>query len=271
MKLRLPLAALLLATTGIGAAQPRPAPPAASTQSEDARLNAFLDAAFDAQVALSPQQQTQLGLKTNYSRLDDYTDAERTRELALGEGQLADMRRQFDPARLGTQARLSFRLFEDQVTRMRESYRWRWHRFPVTNNGSPMGAIPVFLINNHRIDTVADADAYVARLGEVERVMGEIASNVRHQAGLGIVPPRFNFDPVRADGRRVLTGAPFDAGPDSALFADFKAKVGRAQDRRRREGTADRRRARRAHRPVPPRLRDDARRARRDRAARQRQ
>jgi uncharacterized protein (DUF885 family) len=115
------------------------------------------------------------------------------------------------------------------VARMREGYRWRWHRFPVTNNGSPMGAIPVFLINNHRIDTVADAEAYVARLGAVERVMGEIASNVRHQAELGIVPPRFNFDPVRADGRRILTGAPFDAGADSALLADFKAKVGRLQ------------------------------------------
>jgi uncharacterized protein (DUF885 family) len=228
VKLRLPLAALLLATAGIASAYHQ-APPAASAQSEDARLNAFLDAAFDAQVALSPQQQTQLGLKTSYDRLDDYTDAERARELALGEGQLADMRRQFDPARLGTQARLSFSLFEDQVARMRDSYRWRWHRFPVTNNGSPMGAIPVFLINNHRIDNVADAEAYVARLGEVERVMGEIASNIRHQAGLGIVPPRFNFDPVRADGRRILTGAPFDAGADSALFADFKAKVGRLQ------------------------------------------
>jgi uncharacterized protein (DUF885 family) len=229
VKLQLPLAALLLATTGIGAAQPGGAPAPAAAQSEDARLTAFLDAAFDEAMALSPQQQTQLGLKTNYDRLDDYTDAERGRELALAERQLAALRRQFDPAHLGVQARLSFRLFEGQVARQRESYRWRWHRFAVTNNGSPMGAIPVFLINNHRIDNVADAEAYVARLNEVERVMGEISANIRHQAELGIVPPRFNFDPVRADGRRILTGAPFDNGPDSALFADFQAKVDRLQ------------------------------------------
>jgi uncharacterized protein (DUF885 family) len=57
--------------------------------------------------------------------------------------------------------------------------------------------------------------------------MGEIGANIRHQAELGIVPPAFNFAPVREDGRRILTGAPFTDGPDSALFADFKAKVNR--------------------------------------------
>ena len=113
------------------------------------------------------------------------------------------------------------------IPRDRESFRWRWHGFPATNNGSPMGGLPVFLINNHRIDTVADAEAYVARLREVERVMGEISANMRRQAGLGIVPPAFNFDPVRADGRRLLQGAPFTDGPDMPVFADFKAKVGR--------------------------------------------
>ena len=133
-----------------------------------------------------------------------------------------------------------------------------------------MGTIPVFLINNHRVDSVADAEAYVARLREVERVMGEIGANIRHQAELGIVPPRFNFAPVREDGRRVLAGAPFADGPDSALFADFKAKVGRLQIPPGREGPADRRRPRGADRPVPPRLRIDARHARRDRAARRR-
>ena len=71
-----------------------------------------------------------------------------------------------------------------------------------------MGQIPVFLINNHRVDNVADADAYVARLRDVERVMGEISANMRRQAELGIVPPRFNFAPVREDGRRILRARP---------------------------------------------------------------
>lgn len=231
---RYTLLALLLTTacTTTQVAQtipPSPAPAAAPADSaaEDARLNTFLDAAFDAQVALSPQTQTALGQKSNYDRLDDYTEAARARVLALQERQLADMRAQFNPARLGPQAQLSFRLFEYEAAQDRDAHRWRTHRFPATNNGSPLGNIPVFMINQHRVDTLADAQAYVARLVDVERVMGEIAANMRSQAQAGIVPPAFNFAAVRADGRRILAGAPFAAGADTPLFADFQTKVNR--------------------------------------------
>ncbi len=225
---------------GVGACTTVPAPEAAtpitavasaapSTAAEDQRLMAFLDAAFDARVARSPQFLTSLGSKEQYDRLNDYTDEERVRNLALAEQQLAEMRRQFRPEQLTDAGRLSYRLFEDEVERARENHRWRWHSFPATNFSSPMGALPVFLINNHRVDTVADAEAYVARLVEVERVGREIAANMRRQAAMGIVPPRFNFAPVREDGRRVLDGAPFTSGADTPVFADFKAKVGRLQ------------------------------------------
>ena len=234
MKPQLSLLALLVAFGCTAAPEPAsvpaPAPAAASAADpavEDARLNAFLDAAFDAQAELQPQQLTQLGIKRHYDRLNDFTDAQRQRRLALAEQQLAQMRADFPPERLSPAGRLSWRLFEQQVERDRDSFRWRWHGFPASTNGSPMGTIPVFLINAHRVDSVADAEAYVARLRDVERVMGEISANMRRQAELGIVPPRFNFAPVRADGRRILVGAPFTDAADGPLFADFKAKVGR--------------------------------------------
>jgi uncharacterized protein (DUF885 family) len=231
MKLRLPFAALLLATaactasTEQGTAGSAVAQP--SQQAEDARLLAFLDAAFEEQIATNPQFLTSLGSKRLYHRLNDYTDAYRQQQLALSEAQLQRLRAEFNPERLSPAGRLSYRMFEEEVEQGRESFAWRWHGFPATTNGSPMGSIPVFLINNHRIDTVEDAEAYISRLREVERVMNEISANMRRQTELGIVPPRFNFAPVRADGRRILNGAPFTSGNNSAVFADFKAKVGR--------------------------------------------
>ena len=230
VKLKLPLIALLLASTACTMNAPEPASTsvvAVDRAAEDARLNAFLDAAFDAQLATNPQFLTALGSKELYDRLNDYTDSYAQQQMALEERQLAEMKAQFDPERLSPAGRLSFRLFEKSVVDDREAFPWRRHGFPASTNGSPMGAIPVFLINNHRIDTVADAEAYVSRLREVERVMREIGANMRDQAERGIVPPRFNFQPVREDGRRILQGAPFTAGADSAVFADFKAKVGR--------------------------------------------
>ncbi len=192
---------------------------------EDRALLQFLDQAFDERLGLSPESQTRLGLKTNYDRLDDYTDAASTRGQALAERQLKDMHARFKPDQLGESARVSYRLFEYEVERGRESLRFRNLSFPVSTNGSPAGDIPVLLINNHKIDSVEDAVAYIARLRDTERVMREVATRMRAQAAAGIIPNKVNFAPARADALKVITGAPFDGGADSTLMADFRKKV----------------------------------------------
>lgn len=219
------IAASPLALAGASAlAQQAPAAPSATAQA-DARLNAFLDAAFGEIVALSPQAMTSLGIKMGYDRLDDYSGALDERRLRMAEARLAQMRRDFPPATLGPQARLSYRLFEEQVERQRRNFRFRDYSFPVSTNGSPAGSIPAFLINQHQIASVGDAEAYVARLVEVERAMRETADYMRRQAAKGIIPPQMVFAPARADARKILEGAPFSAGTDSTLLADFRKKV----------------------------------------------
>ena len=233
MKTSLSFAALLLAATACTAPQQEP-PVAASaaTQTaavdpaaEDRRLLEFLDRAFDETIASRPETLTALGSRKDYDKLNDYTDAQAQRQRALAESQLAAMKAEFDYDKLSPAGQLSYKMFENGVVRGREQYEWRKHRFPISTNGSPAGGIPVFLINQHRIETVADAEAYIARLEEVERVMAEVSANVRGQAEMGIVPPKFVFAPVRADARKVLSGAPFDSGPDSTVLADFTKKV----------------------------------------------
>lgn len=192
---------------------------------EDQRLLSFLDRAFDESIALSPQMLTSLGQKDQYGRLDDYSDGAPRKALALAERQLAQMKAQFSVEALSPAGRLSYRLFENEVERQRVSSKWRFHRHPVTNLASPAGSIPVFLINEHRIDTPEDAQAYLSRLREVERAMREVSRGLTTRAEMGIIVPRFTFEPVIADARKVISGAPFDTGPDSAVFADFKKKV----------------------------------------------
>jgi len=223
----LPTVSLLQANAPVPIAVQTPASGSgSSTQAQDAALLQFLDQAYDAQLALSPESQTQLGLKTQYDRLDDYTDAAAVRARALSEAQLKQMHARFRPEQLGESARVSYRLFDYEVARGGESFQFRKLRFPVSTNGSPAGEIPVLLINNHKIDTVADAEAYIARLRETERVMREVSATMRAQAAAGIIPNKVNFAPARADARAVITGAPFDSGPDSTLLADFRKKVG---------------------------------------------
>ena len=219
----LPPRAVTVATPSV---QPEaPAQPVADPAAEERRLLTFLDAAFEEQLARSPQGLTGLGRKEQYDRLNIYTDAYRQEGLVLSQRQLATLRAQFNPANLTSAGRLSYRMFEEEIEQDIATFQWRWHSFPASTNGSPAGSLPVFLINQHRVGSVTDAEAYVARLREIERVMNEITANMRQQAGMGIVPSRFNFAPVRADARRVLAGAPFTAGADTPVFADFKSKV----------------------------------------------
>src|SRR3546814_7155824 len=115
----------------------------------------------------------------------------------MEEAQLAEMKAAFDYDALGPAGQLSYRRFENEVARDREQFEWRWHEFPISTNGSPAGQIPVFLINQHKVDSVADAEAYISRLKEVERVMGEVSADIRRQAEMGIVSPTLTFEPVR--------------------------------------------------------------------------
>lgn len=225
----LPLALLMAGcaaqTDRVMSAPATQARPMASTAAEDARLLAFLDAAFDAQVALSPEYLTSLGSRQDYDRLGDYTLESEARSLALAERQLAEMPARFDPANLGPSARLSYELFERQVERDRASARFDAYSFPVSTNGTPAGSIPVFLINQHKVASVSDAEAYIARLRDSERVMRETVAVMRQQAEMGIVPPEMVFEPATADARSILEGAPFTTGADNPVWADFQAKV----------------------------------------------
>ena len=216
---------LLLASVAAPLMAAQPAPVASPDATQDAALVEFLDAAFEARVALSPEFSTSLGLKTDYDKLDDTTDAADDRRLALAEARLAEMKRSFSPGLLSEQGQLNYRLFEEQVETAREQAAFRNYSFPVSTNGSPAGDIPVFLVNQHRIDSVADADAYIARLRDSQRVMQETADRMRAQAAMGIVPPKMVFAPARADARKALIGAPFEDGADGVLLEDFKEKV----------------------------------------------
>jgi uncharacterized protein (DUF885 family) len=80
--------------------------------------------------------------------------------------------------------------------------------------------------NVHGVASVADAEAYISRLSALEQAYRQYIDRIDAAAGRGIVPTSFSFDPVIADARNVLAGAPFDdSGKDSAILADFRAKV----------------------------------------------
>ncbi|MBL8628328.1 MAG: DUF885 domain-containing protein [Rhodospirillaceae bacterium] len=220
-KFALPAITAMMMASGLAVAQ--------DTTAEDLRLNAFLDKAFDERAALQPQLLTSLGLKTSYDRLNDYTPAFDQRMADMSKTQLEAMKREFKPATLGDQAKLSYAVAEWQITQSLENHKWDDHGFIFAANGTPTSNIPVFLINNHRVDNVKDAQDYVSRIKDVERVMNEIAADFTARTDKGILTPDLVFVRALPDARSILVGAPFTDGPGVALWVDFKTKVSKLE------------------------------------------
>ncbi len=200
------------------------------------RLNGWLETRFDAWLAASPLQQTALGLKTNLDRWDDLTPQRFAADKARAEKDLADLRDNFGADELSTEGRLSYRLYEYESEKRISDARWRGLDYPVNQQSGWQQQIASFLINIHRIDTVEDAQAYVARLNGVAGLIDQVMALMREAEDKGALAPRFVYGHVLRDCRNLLTGAPFGPGTDSPLYADFTAKLDGVRDSGNKEG-----------------------------------
>ena len=222
----LALSAALLATPALAQtpAAAQPAAPAAA-QSDDARLAAFFQAAFLQVAQMSPETLTQLGIKQRYNELGDYTYAGQKQQVDAGNALVARMKREFDRTKLSPSSQLSYDLFEKTAAIQNVQLKWYWQAYAVSSTGSALDNLPVLLINAHKVANAADAEAYIARLKAFERVAGEVSDDIDQRTAKGFLPPAFVFGRVIPDAQNQIKGAPFDAGADHPVWADFKAKV----------------------------------------------
>lgn len=204
------------------------APVAAAEVDQNAAIMAFFEEYDAQQLARSPLSKSYRGIKdSDYGKWDDGSDAAEARNYEAERSALKEMRARFDPAKLSPENQLSYRLFEKRAARSEAAYKYNDYGYIFDQMNGAQSQIPAFLINIHRIDTKSDARAYVNRLYGIGPALTEAVGQAKTRAAKGIMPPKWVYPYVIADSRNVITGAPFDSGPDAPLFADFKAKVGK--------------------------------------------
>ena len=198
-----------------------------ATQSETQRLNAWLDEQYAEQLETSPMTKTRLGDKSDYDELDDFSLAAEERDLEWLRASVAEMESEFTYADLNDDGRLSFDMWRFSLERAEAGVPYRQHGY-IFGRGGPHAYLPNFLINFHRVDTVADLEAYVSRLRELDRVFAQLLERSRAASAAGIRQPRFGYDFALAEIERVTAGAPFsnsDSSPNSPLWSDLQAKT----------------------------------------------
>jgi uncharacterized protein (DUF885 family) len=175
-------------------------------QSEDARLRAMLDRFFYDGLKESPESATSASLDTGERAnlrflLSDYSEAARGRDLARSRRDLASLR-SIDRARLGESAALDYDVVEYSLNRSiaaGQSFTFggvggRFTPYVVSQLTGPYRGVPDFLDNSHPIETRSDAEAYLARLSALPRVLDQSSDRLREDAARGVIAPDYVLD-----------------------------------------------------------------------------
>ena len=193
-----------LATTA--AAGALAATPAFAQATEDARLRAQLDKMFEALVDDSPRFATSLGLDKGArahlkSKLDDNSLAARARRLERSRKWLAELKA-IDRAKLSGESRIDLDVVtyqQDQAVRAGDKWKFgdtggNFRPYVISQQSGAYQSVPDFMDSQHRVQTAADAEAYLSRLHEFRRAMDVDLERQRIDAGMGVIPATFVCD-----------------------------------------------------------------------------
>ena len=228
---------VLLSACATTAADPLPMAPAvaevaptapASPAARNAELATFFTAYDKAELEQSPLSKSYRAIKDeDYGELDQYTDAAALENRALDQRTVEALQAKFDRAALSPDDQLSYDLLLYRNTRAASIFPYRRNAYVFDQMNGAQADIPSFLINIHKVDSEADARAYISRLQQSGRFIDQAIAESIEREKAGVLPPRWVFPQVIEQSKNIIAGAPFTAGKDNDLFADFKTKVGK--------------------------------------------
>ncbi|MCW8127735.1 DUF885 domain-containing protein [Microbulbifer halophilus] len=198
---------------------------ATAQQSETQRLNKWFDARYEEQLKFSPMRLSQLGRKELYDQIDDMSEAAQARQLAWRKQTVEELKKNFDYDKLTTAGKESYDLWMFQYQQEKADQAFLRHGYFSGELGGPESRLPTFLINFHKVDTLDDMRAYIARIGGVSRAVDQLLERARLAAKEGVRPPRFAYDLAIERAQKVISGQPFGGEEASPLLADADGKI----------------------------------------------
>jgi len=192
------------------------------------KANKLFDAIFMENIDRSPMMQTYLGIKKDYGKWGEFTEQNTLKELAFTKADLLRVNA-IDTRVLDAQTKISHRLIVQRLENDIADHKWRFHNYPVNQMRGLHAQVPAFLINNHSIANVKEAQDYISRVHGTKKVMEQVVDLLKEREEKGVIAPKFVFNHVIRDAKNILVGAPFGKGESSTLLADFEGKVNKLE------------------------------------------
>jgi len=185
----------------------------------DARLTAAFDAILAESVRESPEFATQLGLDKGANadlrgKLDDNSAAARIRGLARTKAAAARLRA-IAPDTLSPQRRVDrevvlYSLDQQMVGPERFKIDTPIRPYRITQQAGVYFDLPDFLDSTHPVQTRADAEAYLSRLGQMGRALDNDTAVTVDEATRGLLAPDFSLDLALGQMKKLRAPDPAD-------------------------------------------------------------
>ena len=229
-------------TTAAAAGVLAGAPSLAQAQgTNDAQLAALLNSFADEMLRASPETATSLGLDTG-ARADlkgKLSDVSRGSMVADQRSCYAMLRRMWaiDPASLSAPERIRYEAVQYALRLGAQGGDFHYGDnsfksamsegstpFVVSQQTGSLVSVPEFLNSQHKIETRADCESYLARLDAFARQLDQETERVRYDMSSGVIAPDFILDTTLTQARAMRATAAGDSSMVHSL-------VSRAADR----------------------------------------
>ena len=194
------------------------------TSNSSDQANDLFDEMFMESLRESPESMTYMGMRERYSEWDDYSQEAADESIARDKRQLAQLDA-IDADSLDQSASLSLTLYRQRLQNSIDDVRWRHHRYPVNQMRGMHSGIPSFLINQHLIANLEEAQAYIARINGVPVLIADVIKDLRIRQENGILAPQFAFTHSVRDSQNISAGIDDDSAAENPLVTDFNSKI----------------------------------------------
>lgn len=197
-----------------------------SVPNEKLQLNEWLNNKFYERVRRYPQYLAGLGIKERMTEWNDPSYEFALKELEIISNEMNEIKVKFNLDSLADEEKLSYRLFLENSQNSLDQMEWWYHDYALTQMYGAHSGVPTFLINQHPIDNIADANAYIKRIELSGNYLEKVLENTRESARRGIRPPRFVYDHVISTSRNIIRGFPFEKSDKlNLVYNDFNKKI----------------------------------------------
>jgi uncharacterized protein (DUF885 family) len=193
---------------------------------EKLQLNEWLNNKFYERVRRYPQYLAGLGIKERMTEWNDPGYEFALKELEIISNEMNEIKVKYNFDSLTDEEKLSYRLFLDNSQNSLDQMEWWYHDYALTQMYGAHSGVPTFLINQHPIDNITDANAYIKRIELSGRYLEKVLENTRESARRGIRPPKFVYGHVISTSKNIISGFPFEKSEGlNLVYDDFNKKI----------------------------------------------